>query len=101
IGVGLWIIGVPNALLWGLLAIVLRFVPYIGPFIAAILPLFLAIAVAPGWSMLLWTAALFLVMELISNNIVEPLLYGSRTGLSALAIIAAAIFWTWLWGPIG
>jgi len=101
IGVGLWLIGVPNALLWGLLATVLRFVPYIGPFIAALLPLILALAVAPGWSLVLWTAGLFLVMELISNNVVEPLLYGSRTGLSPLAIIAAAIFWIWLWGPIG
>jgi Predicted permease len=101
IGIGLWLIGVPNALLWGLLATILRFLPYIGPFIAAVLPLVLALAVAPGWSLLLWTAGLFLTMELISNNIVEPLLYGSRTGLSPLAIIAAAIFWTWLWGPIG
>ena len=101
IGVGLWLIGVPNALLWGLLATVLRFVPYIGPFIAALLPLVLALAVAPGWSLVLWTAGLFLAMELVSNNVVEPLLYGSRTGLSPLAIIAAAIFWTWLWGPIG
>ena len=101
IGIGLWLIGVPNALLWGLLATILRFLPYIGPFIAAVLPLTLALAVAPGWSLVLWTAGLFLTMELISNNVVEPLLYGSRTGLSPLAIIAAAIFWTWLWGPIG
>lgn len=101
ITIGLWLIGIPNALLWGLLALVLRFVPYIGPAIAMLLPLLLALAVAPGWSMLLWTAGLFLVMELISNNIMEPWLYGSRTGLSSLAIIVAAIFWTWLWGPLG
>ncbi|EXL03722.1 MULTISPECIES: AI-2E family transporter [Pseudomonadota] len=101
ITVGLWLIGIPNALLWGLLALVLRFVPYIGPAIAMLLPMLLALAVAPGWSMVLWTAGLFLVMELISNNIVEPWLYGSRTGLSSLAIIVAAIFWTWLWGPLG
>ncbi len=101
IGIGLWLLGIPNAILWGLLAIVLRFVPYIGPAIAMILPLFLALAVAPGWSLLLWAAALFLVMELIINNVVEPWLYGSKTGLSPLAIIVAAIFWTWLWGPIG
>ncbi len=101
ITIGLWLIGIPNALLWGLLALVLRFVPYIGPAIAMLLPLLLALAVAPGWSMLLWTAGIFLVMELISNNIMEPWLYGSRTGLSSLAIIVAAIFWTWLWGPLG
>ncbi|GAA2835503.1 putative PurR-regulated permease PerM [Aminobacter aminovorans] len=101
IGIGLWLLGIPNAVLWGLLAIVLRFVPYIGPAIAMILPLFLALAVAPGWSLVLWAAALFIVMELIINNVIEPWLYGSRTGLSPLAIIVAAIFWTWLWGPVG
>jgi predicted PurR-regulated permease PerM len=101
IAVGLWVLGIPNALLWGLLALALRFVPYIGPFIGALLPLFLALAVAPGWSLVLWTAALFLAMEMVTGNVVEPWLYGSRTGLSPLAIIVAAIFWTWLWGPLG
>lgn len=101
IGMGLWLLGIPNAILWGLLAIVLRFVPYIGPAIAMILPLFLALAVAPGWSLVLWAAALFIAMELVINNVIEPWLYGSRTGLSPLAIIVAAIFWTWLWGPVG
>ncbi|MBZ9723632.1 AI-2E family transporter [Mesorhizobium sp. CO1-1-11] len=101
IAAGLWILGIPNALLWGLLALGLRFVPYIGPAIGMLLPLFLALAVAPGWSLVLWTAALFVVMELITGNVVEPWLYGSRTGLSSLAIIVAAIFWTWLWGPLG
>ncbi|TPL11526.1 AI-2E family transporter [Mesorhizobium sp. B2-4-14] len=101
IAIGLWVLGIPNALLWGLLALALRFVPYIGPVIGALLPLFLALAVAPGWSLVLWTAALFVVMELITGNVIEPWLYGSRTGLSPLAIIVAAIFWTWLWGPLG
>ena len=101
IGVGLWLIGVPNPLLWGMLAIVLRFVPFIGPIIAAAFPLALSIAVDPGWTMLLWTAALFIVLELISGNIVEPWLYGASTGLSSIAILAAAVFWTWLWGPVG
>ena len=101
ITIGLWLLGIPNALLWGVLALVLRFVPYIGPAIAMLLPMLLALAVAPGWSLVLWTGALFLLMELISNNVVEPWLYGSRTGLSPLAIIVAAIFWTWLWGPLG
>ncbi|MER8981056.1 MULTISPECIES: AI-2E family transporter [unclassified Mesorhizobium] len=101
IAIGLWALGIPNALLWGLLALALRFVPYIGPIIGMLLPLFLALAVAPGWSLVLWTAALFVVMELITGNVIEPWLYGSRTGLSPLAIIVAAIFWTWLWGPLG
>lgn len=101
VGIGLWLIGIPNPLLWGMLAMVLRFVPYVGPIIAAIFPLALSIAVDPGWTMLLWTGALFIVLELLSNNIVEPWLYGSSTGLSPVAIIAAAIFWTWLWGPVG
>jgi predicted PurR-regulated permease PerM len=101
VAIGLWLIGVPNAPLWGLLALVLRFVPYVGPIVAAAFPLLLAVAVDPGWTLVLWTAALFIVLELVSNNIVEPLLYGSRTGLSPLAIIVAAIFWTWLWGPMG
>jgi predicted PurR-regulated permease PerM len=101
IGVGLWIIGVPNAMLWGMLTLVLRFVPYIGPVLSAIFPLFLAFAVSPDWSMVLWTAALFGVVEFISSNVIEPWLYGSRTGVSPLAIIVAAIFWTWVWGPLG
>ena len=101
IGVGLYFIGVPNAVLWGMLAAVLRFIPYLGPFLAALFPLALAIAVDPGWSMLMWTIALILGVELISNNVVEPWLYGSSTGLSSFAIIIAAVFWTTLWGPVG
>lgn len=98
---GLWLIGVPGALLWGALAALMRFVPYVGPMISAIFPLALAFAVAPGWDLLLWTLALILVLELISNNVIEPWLYGSSTGLSALSLIFAATFWTALWGPIG
>ncbi|HZH11926.1 MAG TPA: AI-2E family transporter [Microvirga sp.] len=101
IGIALYFIGVPNALLWGLLAAVLRFVPYLGPFLAALFPIALAIAVDPGWTMLFWVVGLFLAAELISNNVIEPWLYGSSTGLSSLAIIMAAIFWTSLWGPVG
>jgi predicted PurR-regulated permease PerM len=101
LGLGLYFIGVPNALLWGLLAALLRFVPYLGPFLAALFPIALAFAVDPSWSMLGWTIALFLVLELISNNIIEPWLYGTSTGLSSLAIIMSAIFWTSLWGPVG
>jgi predicted PurR-regulated permease PerM len=98
---GLWIIGVPGALLWGAVGAVMRFVPYVGPLIAAIFPIALAFAVDSGWGMLLWTVVLILVLELTSNNVVEPLLYGSSTGLSAIALIAAAILWTALWGPVG
>jgi len=101
VGIGLWLIGVPNPILWGMLATVLRFVPYIGPIIAAFFPLALAVAVDPSWTTFLWAGALFVVIELISNNAIEPWLYGASTGLSPVAIIAAAIFWTWLWGPIG
>lgn len=101
ITIGLWVLGIPNAILWGLLTLVLRFVPYIGPVIGMILPLFLALAIAPGWSLVAWVAALFVTTELISNNVVEPWLYGAHTGLSPLAIIVSAIFWSWLWGPIG
>ncbi|MBZ9602044.1 AI-2E family transporter [Phyllobacterium chamaecytisi] len=101
IGIGLWFIGIPNPMLWGMLAIVLRFVPYIGPIIAAAFPIILSLAVDPGWMVLFWTAALFIVLELISSNIMEPLLYGSKTGLSPVAILMAAIVWTWIWGPIG
>ena len=101
LGIGLYLIGVPNALLWGLLAALLRFVPYLGPFLAALFPVALAFGVDPGWSMLGWTVALFLTLELLSNNVVEPWLYGASTGLSSLAIITAAIFWTSLWGPVG
>ena len=101
IGLGLWFIGVPNALLWGLVTLVMRFVPFIGSLLAAAFPLFLAFAVAPGWSAVIWTAALFLVVELITSNIIEPWLYASRIGVSPLAIIVCAVFWTWIWGPLG
>ncbi len=101
ITIGLWVLGIPNAILWGLLTLVLRFVPYIGPVIGMILPLFLALAISPGWSLVAWVAALFIITELISNNVIEPWLYGSHTGLSPLAIIISAIFWSWLWGPLG
>lgn len=101
IGTGLWIIGVPSAPLWGIMAMVLRFVPYIGAVLAAVFPIVLAAAVGPGWTMVLWTGALFLVVEPVVGHLIEPLLYGQSTGLSPIAIIVSATFWTWLWGPIG
>ena len=101
IGLGLTLIGIPNAALWGILVVLLRFIPYLGIIIAAAFPLALAIAVAPDWMLLVWTALLFAAIELVVANLVEPLVYGGRTGLSSVALIAAATFWTWLWGPIG
>ena len=101
IGIGLWFIGTPSAILWGILATVLRFVPYIGAVIAAAFPLALAVAVDPGWSMLLWTLALFLTVEPIVGHVIEPMVYGHSTGLSPVAVVASATFWTALWGPIG
>jgi predicted PurR-regulated permease PerM len=101
IGIGLWLIGTPSAILWGILAAVLRFVPYIGAAIAAAFPLALAVAVDPGWTMLLWTLALFLVVEPVVGHVIEPMVYGHSTGLSPVAVVASATFWTALWGPIG
>lgn len=101
IGTGLWLIGIPNPVLWGIFGALMRFVPYIGAFIAAAFPVALAIAVDPGWMMLVWTVVLFVVVEPLMGQVVEPWLYGHNTGLSPVAIILAATFWTWLWGPIG
>lgn len=101
IGVALWAIGIPNPVLWGVFGALMRFVPYIGPVIAAAFPAALAIAVSPGWAMLAWTLALFVVVEGVMGQMIEPWLYGHRTGLSPVAVIVAATFWTWLWGPIG
>ena len=100
-GLGLWLIGVPSPLLWGLLGVVLRFVPYIGAPIAALLPLVISLAVDPGWTMPLEVLGLFLATEAVCAYVMEPLLYGHSTGLSPAAIIIAAAFWTSLWGPVG
>ena len=100
-GLGLWGIGVPHPLLWAVLAGLLRFIPYIGIWMAAAGPILLSLAATPGWGHFVWTVLLFLVLELIAGNVLEPLLYGSSTGISALAILVAAIFWTWIWGPVG
>jgi predicted PurR-regulated permease PerM len=101
VGTGLWLIGVPYPVLWGVLGALLRFVPYIGPIIAAALPAIVAFAVDPGWTMLLWVMGLFLVVELITGQAIEPWLYGQSTGLSGIAVVVAAAFWTLLWGPVG
>lgn len=101
IGLGLGFIGVPSPTLFGVLAAILRFVPYIGAAISALLPVILAAAVDPGWSMVISTVALFLVVEPLCGHVIEPLLYGHSTGISPVAVILSATIWTFLWGPIG
>jgi len=101
IAVGLSLIHVPNAALWGLLAGVLRFIPYIGPWAGAFLPIVLSFAISSSWLTPLVTIALFVVLEVIVSNLIEPWLYGAHTGVSPVALIISAMFWTWLWGPVG
>ena len=101
VAIALWLIGLPYALLWGFLATMLRFIPYVGPWAAAIMPSALSMIVFEGW---MWTAlvvAVFLVLELINNMILEPLLYGESAGVSEVGLLVAIAFWTWLWGPVG
>lgn len=101
VGIGLMIVGLPHAMLWAALAGVLRFVPYVGIWIAALMAVLLAAAVAPGWSLAAATVALFLIVELVAGQLLEPQLFGHTTGLSPLSVVIAAIFWSWLWGPVG
>ena len=98
---GLQFIGVPNAVLWGVLAGVLRFIPYVGPWVGALLPVLLSFAISSSWFTPVITIALFIVLEAIVSNFVEPWLYGANTGVSPIALIISAVFWTWLWGPVG
>lgn len=105
VGVAIWlgltVIGVPNAPLWGVLTAAMRFVPYVGVWLVAVLVAVFAAAVEPGWTLLLMALALYAVVEVVVSQLVEPLLYGHTTGLSPLAIVVAAIFWSSLWGPVG
>ena len=102
VGVGLFFIGLPSPVLWGLLAALLRFVPYVGSLTAAVLPIALAAAVDPGWSIALWTAGLFIVAEGVTGQVLGArALDASSTGLSPTAVIVVAIFWSWIWVPIG
>jgi predicted PurR-regulated permease PerM/methylmalonyl-CoA mutase cobalamin-binding subunit len=101
VAVGLYFIGVPNAILWGILATVLRFIPYIGSMIAATMPIGLAMAISPDWVAPFLTLGLFVALELVVSNVLEPWLYGKHTGVSAVAVLVAAVFWTWLWGSVG
>jgi predicted PurR-regulated permease PerM len=100
-GSGLYWIGVPHALLWGVLGGLLRFVPYVGTPIAAAFPIALAMAVFPGWNQVGIIFGLFVVLEVVIANVIEPWLYGAHTGISSLAILVAAVFWAILWGPVG
>ena len=101
IAIGLYFIGLPSAILWGILATALRFIPYIGAWSAAAAPLGLAMAISTGWVTLLLTLGLFVALELFVANVMEPWIFGKNTGMSSTAILVAAVFWTWLWGPIG
>jgi len=105
VGAALWcglaLIGLPHAMSWAALAAALRFVPYVGVWIAALLSTLLAAAVDPGWSLAVATLGLFVIVELIAAQLVEPELYGHTTGMSPLSVVVAAIFWSWLWGPVG
>lgn len=101
IAVGLLLIGLPNALLWGILATFLRFLPFVGAWLAAAVPLALSLAVFDGWTRPLLVLGLFLLNELVSNNVLEPWLYGASTGISNIGILVSAVFWAWLWGPVG
>jgi predicted PurR-regulated permease PerM len=99
--VGLYFVGVPYALLWGFVAAVMRYVPYIGIWLAIVPPIVLSLAVAPGWSMPLWVIGLVAVLEVLSANVIEPVLFGQSIGVSEVALLVSAAFWAWLWGPIG
>jgi predicted PurR-regulated permease PerM len=101
IGLGLGLIGVPFAILWGCMAGMLRFIPYVGPAVAFVLPLVFSFAQFPGWIQPLEVVALFAVVEIVLNSFLEPIIYGKTTGISALGLLVAAMFWTWLWGTMG
>jgi predicted PurR-regulated permease PerM len=99
--IGLWAIGVPYPMLWGVLGGLLRFVPYVGPWIGAGAPILMSLAVFPGWHETLWTVGLMVSLELFTNLVLETLLYAGAAGVSQVALLIAITFWTWLWGPIG
>ena len=101
VGLGLFLIGVPYAVIWGSLAAALRFIPYVGAFVAVLLPLALSLAVFPGWLQPALVVGLFLVLEVVTSVVMEPWLYGQSAGISQVALLIAVIFWTWLWGPVG
>jgi predicted PurR-regulated permease PerM len=101
VGMGLYFIGLPYAIVWGFLATVLRFIPYVGTFAAAIMPTALSLAVFQGWLWPIFVVGLFSVLELLNNMVLEPLLYSESAGVSGVGLLVAIAFWTWLWGPVG
>ncbi len=101
VGIALAIIGIPGAILWGVLTFALRFVPYIGSMMAFILPVIIAAAIGEGWYLAFVTAGVLITIEIAIGQFIEPLLFGKMTGLSPVAVVASAAFWTALWGPIG
>ncbi|MBA2368907.1 MAG: AI-2E family transporter [Candidatus Protochlamydia sp.] len=101
VAAGLFFIGIPNAILWGCFAAILRFIPYIGPWIAAIIPITLSFIITDTWFVPLLTISFFIVVEIVTAYVIEPYYYGAGTGVSSFALVTAAIFWTWLWGPLG
>lgn len=101
LGVAFWLIGLPNALLWGLIATLLRFVPYIGAPSAAVMPVALAFAISDGWGLVAWTVGAILGVDILIAYVIEPWLYGARTGLTPMAVVLATVYWTWIWGPFG
>lgn len=101
VGIGLYFLGIPNAVLWAVLTLALRFLPYVGIWISAAFPILLSVATSTGWMTPVLTLALYCVLEVFTNNVVEPIVLGGSTGMSPLAVITAALFWTWLWGGIG
>ncbi len=101
VALALFAIGVPSPALFGIIAALFRFVPYVGAVGAALLPVLLAAAVDPGWTMVITTIGMFVVVEALVGQVIEPLAYGHSTGLSPVSVVVAAIFWAWLWGPVG
>lgn len=100
-GLGLYFLGVPYALVWGVLGAALRFIPYLGPVIAAAAPILVSLAALPGWVDPLWVIGLFIVLELFTNMVLETALYAGAAGVSQVALLVSITFWTWLWGPLG
>jgi predicted PurR-regulated permease PerM len=101
VGIALLLIGIPNALLWAVPTLVLRFLPYVGLWISAFFPLVLSIAISTNWTQPILTILLYVVLEVFTNNVIEPVVLGGSTGISPLAVIVSAFFWTWIWGPVG
>jgi predicted PurR-regulated permease PerM len=101
IGLALWAIGIPSPVAWGILAMLMRFVPYVGSYIAAAAPALIAAAIDPGWTTVLLVIGLFVAGEMTMGQVVEPQVFGRGTGVTPIAVIGSTIFWTWLWGPLG